>query len=79
MLLNAEQENRRIDGSINILMGYIANKMSDDYAVELSEAFVLLYSSNLYERLCDHSTYLYLMDPLELYSMFVAELLFPTI
>jgi hypothetical protein len=78
MLLSAEQESRRIDGSINILMGYIANKVSDDYAVELPEAFVLLYGSNLYERLCNHSTYLYLIDPLELYSMFVAEL-FPVI
>jgi hypothetical protein len=78
MLLSAEQESRRIDGSINILMGYIANKVSDDYAAELPEAFALLYGSDLYERLCDHSTYLYLIDPLELYSMFVAEL-FPTI
>jgi len=73
MLLSTEQESRRIDGSINILMGYIANKMSDDYEIELSEAFSLLYRTNLYERLCDHNTCLYLLDPLELYAMFIEE------
>jgi hypothetical protein len=74
MQLTEEQKARRIDGTINILLGYTADKLSTEYCIGLQESYRLLVGTELYERLCDHSTYLYLMDPLELYSLFVEEL-----
>jgi hypothetical protein len=70
MLLASEQQ--RIDSAVNSVLGWIADKWSQEHGITLTESYKTLLSGQLYEDLLDYSNYLYKTDPLELYRMFEA-------
>ena len=72
MLMVREQD--RLDVVINSVLGWIADRWSQEYSQSLEKTYEELFTSKAYKELTDYSTFMYWKDPQDLYERFQEEL-----
>lgn len=67
-------EKKQIDFIINCDVEEIVSYLQEDYGMKILDAFDMVYNSNIYKKLIDTETGLYIQSPLYIYDYLKEEI-----